>query len=105
MTDPAVRIDLRAVLYREGALWIAHCLELDIVAQGDTTAAALAQLAELCGAQVHAAIEDADLQSAFHAAPPEVWALYSRAAPAVLVPRLQPQTPINRFEYRELRSA
>jgi predicted RNase H-like HicB family nuclease len=36
-----LRIPLRGVIYHEDGIWLAHCLEMDIVAEGETPKVAL----------------------------------------------------------------
>ena len=43
---------LRAVLYQEESEWVAHCLDLDIVATGPTRDQAAKQLVEAVTAQI-----------------------------------------------------
>ena len=100
----SVHLDLRAVIYFERSQWIAHCLELDIVAQGKSAEAALDELAELCATQVDAAIEAGDLQSVLVPAPPETWQLYFGAHSSPSMTR-QGQGPLHRLEARALRCA
>lgn len=78
---PEINIDIRGVVYREGPWWIAHCLELDVPAEGDTPAAAMKSAIELCVFQVREAMKDGDLRSIFRPAPPELWELYARSIP------------------------
>ena len=64
-----VSINLSAVVYSEGKLWLAHCLELDIVAEAKTVEDAVRSLISLCDLQIKVAIEEGDLQSIFRPAP------------------------------------
>jgi hypothetical protein len=93
-------IALRFVVYREGKWWIAHCLELDLVAEGRTASAALSDLADIASTQMTAAKEAGDFASIFRPAPPEIWAMFVAAhhRPA---PRKKPLQPVERFEVRE----
>ena len=68
-----LQIDLRAILSREDGVWLAHCLEMDIVAEGTTFRQATQDLVDLCVFQIQTAIEHHDLASVFRPAPPEVW--------------------------------
>lgn len=68
-----LQIDLRAILSREDEVWLAHCLEMDIVAEGNTPREAVQDLIDLCTFQIETAIEHHDLASVFRPAPPEVW--------------------------------
>jgi hypothetical protein len=56
-TNQGFRIDLRAVVYRHGKWWIAHCLELDLVAEGRDPSSAIKDLVDISATQVSAAIE------------------------------------------------
>lgn len=92
------RIDLRVIVYQERGIWLSHCLELDIVGEGETPQESLKTLVELCTLQVETAVEAGDLQSIFRAAPAEYWKLYLQGRDQV------PPTakrPIERFEVRE----
>jgi hypothetical protein len=98
-TDPTFRIELRAVAYRQGDWWIAHCLELDLVAEGKTPLQAIQDVLELSCTQIETAIKSGDIQSVFRAAPPEIWAMFSKAADKPI--RRKPPCPVQRFEARE----
>jgi hypothetical protein len=101
-TNRGFRIALRAVVYRHGKWWIAHCLELDLVAEGRDPSSAIRDLLDISATQLSMAIEAGDLSSVFRSAPPEIWTLFSRAADvsAKSSPRALPR-PIERFEARE----
>lgn len=94
------RLDLRAVVYREGEWWIAHCLEMDLVAEGKTPRQALRDLLEISLAHVRYADEQGDLNSVFRPAPPEIWRMFSTAEDIEM--RRKPAKPIERFKAREL---
>ena len=72
-----LRLSLRILLYREGKWWFAHCLEMDLVAEGQQEEQALGDVLELCEAQLRAAVEDGDLNAVFRPAPAEYWRLFS----------------------------
>ncbi len=69
-------IELRAVIYREDGVWLAHCLEMDIVAEGNSPQQACRDVIELCELQIRVALEEGDIQSVFRPAPPETWKMY-----------------------------
>jgi len=94
-----LRIPLRAVAYQHGEWWIAHCLELDLVAESETPASAFRDLMDLVDTQIAAAIARGDLESVFRPAPPEIWAMFSRAVDKPISRR--PTRPVQRFEARE----
>ncbi len=93
-------IALRFVVYREGKWWIAHCLELDLVAEGRTPSAALNDLADIASTHMTTAREAGDFASIFRPAPPEIWAMFV-AAHHRPPPRKKPLQPVERFEVRE----
>ncbi len=93
-----LRLTFRVLVYQEGPIWLAHCLELDIVAEGDGPQDALSAVKRLCELQVCAAYDEGDLDSIFRAAPPEFWRMYSLAAD--LDVSAGPDS--TRFEVREL---
>lgn len=98
------RINLSGVIYHEGADWLAHCLELDIVAEGKTPAEAFRNVIDLCEFQIDTALEEGDLQSIFRPAPPEMWKMFALASERPAAVRKLPKV-VNRFEARELEFA
>jgi len=96
-----VQIDLRGIVYREGDAWIAHCLELDIVAEGETSQGAIQATLDLCVFQIQTAIDNSDLESVFRAAPAKYWNLFYSGVPKKRLPS-SPRLPVKRFEAREL---
>ena len=58
---------------KEDDLYIAHCLELDIVDTGTTRAQATGDLHDLIGTQLSYAFANDNIDNLFHPAPPEVW--------------------------------
>lgn len=79
MDSEARMIELRGVIYREGPWWIAHCLEMDVAAEGDTPFEAVSSAAELCGLKIEDAMREGDMRSIYRPAPPELWDLYDQA--------------------------
>ena len=61
------------LLKEEGGMWVGHCLELDIVATGDSMAAVKSDLGDLILAQVDYAFSYDNLDNLFRPAPPEIW--------------------------------
>jgi hypothetical protein len=100
-----LRIDLRAVIYRYQKWWIAHCLELDLVAEGATPIDAFRDLMELSASQVKAACKMGNLDSIFRSAPPEIWTMFSRARdlprPGRAITEKRTSGSVTRFEARE----
>src|SRR5947209_2140777 len=57
-TMSLLNVNLRFLVYREDETWLAHCLEMDIVAEGDTPESAVSDLVDLCNFQIATAMED-----------------------------------------------
>jgi hypothetical protein len=95
----AFRIPLRAVAYQHGRWWLAHCLELDLVAEGNSAEEAFQDLLDISTTQIKTAIRAGNLESVFRAAPPEIWAMFSKAIDRPL--KRKPSQPVERFEARE----
>jgi hypothetical protein len=93
------RLELRAVVYPHGEWWIAHCLELDLVAESRDPQEAFDDLMDLTSSLIEEAIRGGDMNSIFHPAPAEIWGLFSRAQD--ISPRRKPVRPVERFEVRE----
>jgi len=75
-----IRLDLRVLMYREDVFWIAHCLETDLVGEGETVAQAMDTLIDISNVQIQAALDEGDLASIFSPAPADVWRMYAVAA-------------------------
>jgi hypothetical protein len=82
-------------------VWIAHCLEMDIVGTGATPEAASDEVIELCEWQLEEAIKAEDVESVMNPAPPEVWARFFTIMEETSVPKKKLQR-IDRVETREL---
>jgi len=95
-------INLSAVAYRENDLWLAHCLELDIVAEARGVDDAIRSLISLCDLQIKVAIEEGDLESIFRPAPPEIWKLFALAQKKQLQRKNSFKAPVHRFETRQM---
>jgi hypothetical protein len=103
-----LRINLSAIVYREDDGWLAHCLELDIVAEGKDGDDAIRSLISLCDLQIKVALEEGDLESIFRPAPPEIWKLFSLGKEKRTSEKKRTRsmdrfsTPVGRFEAREM---
>lgn len=62
----------------EDGIFTAHCLELDIVAGGDTPELAFEELKNLIDVQIRTCIENDDLENLFFPAPKEYWNILAR---------------------------
>jgi hypothetical protein len=118
MAKPAsnLHIALRVVVYHENGTWLAHCLEMDIVAEGENPQEAMKDLVDLCNLQVRVALEEGDLESVVRPAPPGIWKMFFMgeempgfrrpakppAQPSSKRPARKPtRKPVERFEARE----
>jgi predicted RNase H-like HicB family nuclease len=72
-------LNLSVLIEKAEARFVAHCLELDIVAAGDAPAEARRELDELICVQIRFALEHDNLEHLYHPAPGEYWAKYARA--------------------------
>lgn len=75
------RFDLHILIYKEENLYVAHCLELDIVGSGTTQENALKEMRELVVAQITFHFEHKIEDKLFHPAPAEYWNKWLRAVP------------------------
>jgi predicted RNase H-like HicB family nuclease len=96
----AINLRLSALIYREDQWWIAHCIEMDVVAEGETPMKAFENLQTLTALQIETALEDGDLQSVFRQAPPEICAAFATGIAKRV--RRRPPKHVARFEVRSL---
>ena len=68
-----MKMTFNVIIKEEEGLCVAHCLELDIVATGDTTEKAWGEMVDLIGIQVGYAFSNDNLENLYRPAPPEVW--------------------------------
>lgn len=66
-------ISVNILIKKENGEFVAHCLELDIVAVADTKANVQREVITLICAQVDYAFSNDNLDNLFHPAPTEVW--------------------------------
>jgi hypothetical protein len=71
------RIPLKAVLYKEDDVWLAHCLEFDLIGDGASPAAAVKSLNKAIGAQIKASVKHKCLQNLFVSADPKFWEMFA----------------------------
>ena len=70
---------VHAVLYREDDLFLAHCLEFDLVAQGETPDKAYHNLLDAIELQMEFVREQGDLTNLIQPAPVEYWQMLASA--------------------------
>ena len=95
-----VRLTLRALIYQEDDWWIAHCLEMDLAAEGTSPMKAFENLLSLTALQLDTAMEEGDLQSVFRSAPPEIFAQFAIGKDRTI--RRRPPKSVERFDVRAL---
>lgn len=77
---PVWQMTLDILLYEEGGMTIAHCLQTDTAVQGRDERAAVSSLREALALEIEEAIRDDDIRRILdHAAPDEVWKMKERA--------------------------
>ncbi len=69
-----ISINANILTKKEGNIFVAHCLEFDIVATGDTADQAQRECVSLICAQIEYAFAHDNLDNLYHSAPAEVWA-------------------------------
>lgn len=88
-----IRLEFRVLLYPEDGWWIAHCLEMDLPAEGKTPGDAIKNLVSIANVQIATAMDDGNLSSIFSPSPAELWQMFARASDKKL-----PQRPKVRFD-------
>jgi hypothetical protein len=72
---------IRIVFYRDGdddSIWIAHCLEFDLMGHGSTQSQALNDLSIAISIQIDCSLESENMANLFCQAPPEFQLMYAR---------------------------
>lgn len=83
-------LTLHVLIYPEGDLWLAHCLEFDAVAQGDSPERARAGLMDAISLLVDDARRHDRLADLFRPAPVELWQRFAQASERNLQVNLAP---------------
>jgi predicted RNase H-like HicB family nuclease len=76
-----IALTVHTLLYPEETWYVAHCLEFDLVAQGETPLAAFRNLLDAIEVQAGYAQETGDWGQLFVPAPAEYWRLLPAAEP------------------------
>jgi hypothetical protein len=71
VADNAMVVNI--MVYLEDELYVAHCLELDLVATAETMDQVAKDMDDLIAAAVTYAFENDNLDHLYHPAPPEAW--------------------------------
>ncbi len=72
-----LHMPIRVVLYRDDGAWVAHCLEFDLMGDGETKTQALANLSDAISAQVQASLELDNPDNLFHPADGRLFAMFA----------------------------
>jgi predicted RNase H-like HicB family nuclease len=79
-----LRIPLRVVFYRDGDVWVAHCLEFDLMGDGATKEDALDELIEAINLQVAASVEADNPSNLFSPADGRFFAMFAAGKDVVV---------------------
>jgi len=72
-SSKGLAMTFNVLIKKEDDIYMAHCLELDIVATGDTEDQVRKDIASLISTQVDYAFSNDNLENLYHPAPAEVW--------------------------------
>jgi NTP pyrophosphatase (non-canonical NTP hydrolase) len=75
---PPNAMTFNVLLKAKGGMFIAHCMELDIVAEAPTLAEVKEEIGDLIAAAVDYAFSHDNVAHLYHPAPPEVWEEFYR---------------------------
>lgn len=75
------------------ATYLAHCLELDLVAEGATPSDACQRLLDVIAVQVQTCLENDNLENLFFPAPKDVWERFGRVQDRCTQKRLSHRIP------------
>jgi predicted RNase H-like HicB family nuclease len=95
-----MKLDFQVLVYPEDDWWIAHCLEMDLPAEGNTPDEAIQNLLDIARVQVEDALKHQNLTSIFSAAPAELWRQFAFGKQKRSQARVH--SPFNRLSVREL---
>ena len=78
-TRKSPQIKLNVLVYKEEKEWIAHCLQMDLVASSKSRQSVEKNMIDLIAAQVTFALENDNLGAIFMSAPQEEWRKLEKA--------------------------
>lgn len=73
-SSKGLAMTFNVLIKEEDDVYVAHCLELDIVATSNTEDQVEKDIISLITAQVSYAFSNDNLENLYHSAPPEIWA-------------------------------
>lgn len=71
------RVPLRVIFYKESGSWIAHCLEFDLIGDGESKGNALERLGEAIALQVEASVDHGNYANLFTPADGNFFEMYA----------------------------
>ena len=97
-----LRVPLRIVFYKESGSWIAHCLEFDLIGDGQTKVEALECLSRAVSLQVEASLTNQNYANLFTPADGKFLEMYAAGQEitvgmleiAAIVARLKSSSPV-----------
>ncbi len=78
MANPVIHLDI--ICYKEEDLFVAHCLQLDLVTTAMSVPQAYTDMEELIKTHITYAIQNNNLDNLFKPAPPDIWRLVPKAS-------------------------
>jgi len=75
---PVYHTPLHVVFYYEQDRWIAHCLQFDLIGDGDSKEDALASLSEAISMQIEATLESQNFENLFTPAEGKYFDMFAR---------------------------
>jgi len=72
-------IQLDAVCYEDEGVFVAHCLQLDLVTTSSTVHQAFLDMQKVVKAQIRYALEHDNMENLFKPAPNHIWQMYAKA--------------------------
>jgi len=106
----SIRLPIRVVFYKEGSTWVAHCLEFDLIGDGETREEALDRLWEAITIQIEVSLQHDNPSNLFNPADGRFFEMFA-AGKNIAIGELhlgEPQAPrhidrveIEDREYRE----
>jgi len=95
----SLRLNVLVERQAEGS-YLAHCLELDLVAEGSSRSMACEELLDVIDVQIRTCLQNDNLENLFFPAPKEVWQKLGRARARCKEERLRRTIPAEGMRFR-----
>lgn len=89
-----INLSLRVVFYRQEGLWIAHCLEMDVMGHGDQMQDAFTMLEQAVLTQIGESVHRGNLSNIFQPADGHVFQMYFSGLPVEMHDDIPGDAPI-----------